>query len=178
MINELKRQLEKNYPDYTFKIVVNNKEVEIFHNRVDKIGDIQFIENILDIYYDIYMMKHNNEVKEDELPQVTVVYDFLNEIKSQQNGVVIEIKIEVQNIKKVLSKGKIELKGVTFFDDFSDERQIILSYVSRNTNKKSTFNKKWIQDFESKYECLDLEHEYYQGNEKFNVDFRNLQLLI
>ena len=51
MIDKLKIELEKNYPNYQFKVLERENGIEIIHNNQDRIGDIEFIDEVLEIFY-------------------------------------------------------------------------------------------------------------------------------
>ena len=82
MIDKFKIELENKYPDYQFKVLESENGIEILHNNEDRIGDIEFIEEVLEIFYHLYS-KGCKGIK-SELPEVSVVYDFLNQIDSKE----------------------------------------------------------------------------------------------
>lgn len=167
MIDKLKIELEKNYPNYQFKVLERENGIEIIHNNQDRIGDIEFIDEVLEIFYHLYSKECKSIKDEDELPEVVVVYDFLNRIDSKGK---VENRIEVDNINSVFSKEEISLNGIIFFKSFADEYRVVLSCVNKNINER--INKSKHVDFGGFQ--YNSEKEYYPNYEDFKVNSKNL----
>ena len=124
------------------------------------------------------MNKHNGEVNESNLPQVTVVYDFLNEINTKKSGVTIENRMELQSIKKVLTEQKSELRDITICSDTFKIDNAILQYDQKYSDIESIFRINWIKDFHSKLKFSGHKHEYYRHNSNYGFKSVMLQSLM
>lgn len=75
---DLEKKLSEMYKGYKFKVTINEDLIEILHNYEDKIGDLNFINEIFDLYEEL--------VDSDTTSYPIIYYDFLDEINESDDN--------------------------------------------------------------------------------------------